>query len=250
MRVVIGHSDDIDTADAIRIVITQCQKKLRGDCPKAGIFLTSIRETDYTPLLEAVLNAFPGIILVGCTTDGEVTSLYDFLDDSVALLLFCGDELRFGAGIGPNLSQNCSQAALTAYNQARQALGSAGRLCLAFPDGLSCIDLPINTLLQNIFATGFPVFGGTAGDQFVFNKTYQFFGREVYSDALPLLLIDGEFHYSWGNLSGWLPIGQRYEIVSTSNVVWRIGDKTALDFYRHFLGGKHHSIYAIPSSRV
>ncbi len=246
MRVVMGHSDDIEVADAIRIVINQCREALRGERPKAGIFFTSVLDTEFVPLLDAILDAFPGIILVGCTTDGEISSLNDFLDDSLALLLFCGDDLRFGGGIAQNISRNFYQTALEAKRQAQLALGGEGRLCLAFPDGLSCIHLPIGTYLQKIFGKGYAVFGGNSGDQFQFKQTYQFFGREVFTDALPILLIDGEILLSSSLRSGWIPIGKRYEITSKANVVQRIGDKTALEFYQYYLGESSNQYTQFP----
>ncbi len=136
MRVVMGHSDDIDFPDALQSIIRQCQEALLGETPKAGLFFTSVLDIDYEPLLNAIMDAFPGIILTGCTTDGEISSQRQFLDDSLALLLFCGDELRFGGGIGQNISKNFQQAVLAAKQEAEQSLGSQGRLCLVFPDGI------------------------------------------------------------------------------------------------------------------
>ncbi len=89
---------------------------------------------------------------------------------------------------------------------------------------------------MDAFGPDFPVFGGSAGDGFYFKKTHQFLGRKAYTDAIPLLLIDGDILFSHEISSGWLPIGSRHTITSKNNVVHRIGDLSALDFYRHFLG--------------
>ncbi|MCY7286604.1 MAG: hypothetical protein LH679_24940, partial [Cyanobacteria bacterium CAN_BIN43] len=39
---------------------------------------------------------------------------------------------------------------------------------------------------------------GTAGDQYRFKTTYQFFQTEVLTDALPILIFSGNIQFSYG----------------------------------------------------
>jgi hypothetical protein len=82
-----------------------------------------------------------------------------------------------------------------------------------------------------------PIIGGIAADNYLFERTYQFFHDEVTSDALPILLFSGELLYSYGVASGWQPIGKQSQITKAAgNVVYEIDGQRALDFYEHYLG--------------
>lgn len=105
MKVVVGQAENIDTRNAVRSVISQCQAQLAGRRPRSGILMAGV-EYDHAQVLAAVQEAFPDLPLVGCTTAGEMASAVGFSDDSLALMLFCSGQLAFGAGRGLALSQD------------------------------------------------------------------------------------------------------------------------------------------------
>ena len=68
-------------------------------------------------------------------------------------------------------------------------------------------------------------------------STRQFFGTEVLQDSLPVLLLCGDLHFSYGVATGWHQVGDVGTITRASGaVVHEIDGAPAIDFYRKYLG--------------
>ena len=237
LHVAMGHSDAIPVREALKQVIDTCGKNLKGHEPKAGIFFTSLLNCDYRAMLGTILEAFPGIELVGCTTDGEVSNQFGFAEDSMALMLFCSDVLKFASGCGRDVSKRPQEAVDEARDEAMGKLEAQAALALVFPDGLSTFAVPLAAVLRQTFGNEFPVYGGTAGDNFHLEQTWQFHGNQVHTDAVPVLLISGPILMSSHIQSGWCPLGPKMTITeSRKSTVYKVDDKPAMDLYHHYLG--------------
>lgn len=111
------------------------------------------------------------------------------------------------------------------------------RLCLTFPDGLTSNCTGVVEGIKSVLGQDFPIFGGAAADDWKFEKTTQFFGDEVASDSVPVLLFCGDLNFAFGCAHGWSPFTKRVEVThSEGNVVYTIDDRPALEFYRHYVG--------------
>lgn len=204
-------------------------------------------DCNHALLLEAVQEAFPGVTLVGCTTDGEVSDHYGYAEDSMALLLLASGGVEFSAGLGRRFSRRPEEAAIEARDMALAGASSDPKLAVALPDGLSTIGVPVAQPLRRAFGDAFPIFGGTAGDHYTFKGTLQFFGTEVFTDALPVLTIGGDVLFSSGIRSGWRTVGERHAVTSCEgNVVHAVGDRSAVEFYRRYLGPSAHELPQFP----
>lgn len=251
-RVVVGHSDDPDSQNAIAEVLQECSRSLGGSIPQAGILFTAI-DFDHALILQRIQNTFPGLELIGGTTNGEISSILEFQQDSLVLMLFASDEVEIRAGIGRGASKNPALAAQEAIAQARAKSASLPQLCLTFPDSLTSNGVLILEGLKQSLGEHIPIIGGMAADDYTFDKTYQFFQGEVLSDSIPVLLFSGQLLFSHGVASGWTPMSQRRRVVTKvdGNVVYEIDGQRALDFYRHYLGEERFaSNYAIHALAV
>lgn len=83
-KTVVNHSNDPDSLSAIEEVIQQCISSLGADIPKAGI-LFSATDFEHSLILQQIHQVFPGIELIGGTTDGEISSVLEFQQDSITL---------------------------------------------------------------------------------------------------------------------------------------------------------------------
>ena len=99
MKIVVAHSNDPDSLSAVKEILQQSKDSLQGNNPQAGILFAAI-DFDHSLILENINQAFPGIELIGGTTDGEISSLLEFQQDSITLMLFCSDEIETLAGVG------------------------------------------------------------------------------------------------------------------------------------------------------
>jgi len=236
LKAVIGHSEDVDSYDAIHEALAQCQQKLEGHTPQAGILFSAI-DYEHPVLLAEINKSYPQIELIGCSTDGELSSLLGFTEDAIALILFCSDQIEIKAGIGHHLQASPETCAHRAWTQAQDKLTQSASFCLAFPDGvLGAKDTALATLQQQLGLT-VPIYGGAAAEQAEGKSTYQFYQDQVYCDAMPILVFGGEIHFAHGVASGWKPIGKPAKVTKVEGYeVLEINHQPALDFYRHYLG--------------
>jgi hypothetical protein len=235
LKFAVGHSNDPDSEAAIIEVLEQCDHALAGERPQAGLLFAAI-DFDHTLILRQICQTFPGIQLIGGTTDGEISSVLGFQQDSLTLLLFCSDTITLQAGIGREVSQNPIAAAQTAIAQASAGNPDAPKLCITIAESLTVSGVEILESLKQTLGS-VPIFGGLTADQWRFKQTYQFFQTEVCSDAVAILLLSGSVVFSHGIANGWHPIGQRGQVTKVDkNVVYEIDNKPALKFYQRYFG--------------
>ena len=231
-----GHSDDIDALSAFAEIREQCEASLKGTQPQAGILFAGI-DFEHQELLDATLEAWPGIELIGGTSDAEISSRLGFREDSVSLLIFASDTIEFSSGIGRNLSKNPLAACSQAVEQALEKSKLEPRLCITVPDGLTVSGQRTVETLRGVLGNDVALFGGRAADHRRYEHTLQFCGREVVSDSVPILILSGSLVYSFGVASGWKPIGSPGMITrAEGNIVYEIDGAPAIEFYQRFLG--------------
>ena len=108
---------------------------------------------------------------------------------------------------------------------ALDGLDAPVRLCIALPEGVGDLDspgtIPIGLIdaLAVALGPGVPVCGGLAADQTRFTGTYQFCNGQVYTDALPILLVAGPVHVATGIASGWEPVGEEHRLTNVGGLV-------------------------------
>ena len=235
LKMVIGHSEDIDSHDAIAEIIKHCLEQLDGLPTKAGILYAAI-DHDFQVLIDSVNMAFPGLALIGCTTDGELSSVGGFTEDGVVLTLFASDSIDFYSGVARGISENPGVIIQDALKTSLVGI-EYPKLCFVTSSSLTTSSDGVVTEMRHALGVDCPIIGGNAGDQWRFEKTFQFFNNEVLSDAIPYLLVSGPLFYSHSVSSGWQPIGKPAKATSVGpGSIKRIGDETAAAFYERYLG--------------
>jgi hypothetical protein len=244
-KVVVGHSNDPDSVEAISEVLEQCLDSLAGEIPQAGILFSAI-DFEYSLILQKIYQQFPQLELIGGTTDGEISSQLGFQEDSLTLMLFCSDEIEIYAGVGEKASDDPVVAVQKAIEQAQSKSKNAleTSLCLTLVDGLTTSGgTTIVEILQQQLGSKIPIFGGMTFDQSKYQKTYQFCQQEVFSDAIAVLLFSGKLLFSYGIANGWNPIGKKRQVTKVDkNILYEIDHKTALAFYKYYLNDSFPSL--------
>ncbi len=236
-KVVVGHSNDPDSESAITEILSQCDRSLSGDSPQAGVLFAAI-DFDHRQILRRIVDRYPGIELIGGTTDGEISSVLGFQQDSLTLMLFCSDRVTIRGGIGSQISGDLNQALKEAIAQASIGHTEPIKLCITLPESLTSTSAAqLVDQLNQLLGSKVSIVGGLTADQWRFKQSYQFFKTEVYSDAVPLLLFSGPIQFSHGMASGWNPIGKPGKVTKVAgNIVYEIDDQPALEFYYRYLG--------------
>jgi hypothetical protein len=233
---VVGHSEEADADAAVEEILQQCSARLDGAVPRAGMLFAAI-DFDHQALLCEIMRAFPGIALIGCTTDGEFSSELGFREDSATLILFVSDTIDITSGVGRALRGDVVGACRSAIDAAQAKTDKPPRLCIATPEGITVDGHSVTATLQHAIGQDIPFFGALAGDQSRLKSTNQFYGTEVLTDSIPVLLFCGDFHFSYGVATGWRQIGEVGRVTrATGAIVHEIDGKPAIDFYRQYLG--------------
>jgi len=239
MRACVVHSQDVDSVDAVAELIAGAKVALGASLPRVAMLFAGI-DHDFAIVLEQINAQWPGIALIGCTTDGEMSSHILFAEDSLALVLLSGDDFHAVSGVARSVSTDVAGSIRGSANDAIQRLagrGGAPSLCITMPDGLTVSGSAALNALRAALGDAVPIFGGTAGDQWRFKGTRQFHGTEVLQDSVPFLLFDEGVVFSFGVDTGWRPIGRGGRVTEVDgHVVRGIDGRPATEFYREFLG--------------
>ena len=242
MKVAVGHCEDVSAAEAVHEVLEQVTASLGGARPQAGILFSAV-DFDHTLILAAIRSAFPGIELVGCTTDGEFSSVYGFTEDALTLMVFVSDTVEIRAGAGKEASRLGGEAGRRAAITARNSLccyPNEERFAIILSDPLSAGVLDIDNCFKGIFGGQFPIIGAASAAHSKRRTTYQFCNDEVLSDSIVLLLFSGKVAFSCGIKGGHSPMGGKEVVTSVQkNVLYRIGDRPALEYFRRYIGNEH-----------
>ena len=172
--------------------------------------------------------------IVGCTTDGEMTS-DGYATGSAILGGISSDQIDFTIAHAENLSRNCELAG----KQLADKLSPAVQYVQLFSDGITGNGCGILRGILSVFGKDLPIAGGTAGDDGKFHRTWQFAGNQLLTDAAVAIGFEGDFHLGTGVRSGWSPIGLAKKVTRASgNVLYELNGEPALQVYERFLG-KH-----------
>ena len=240
LRMAVGHALCLDADCAARGAVESCRQGLGGAKP-AGLLLFAGVGYDLGAILRVIEEAFPGVPLVGTTSAGEMSSSGGVSDDSVLLVAFGGEGIGCAVGVARDFAApdaDSAQQALDALDAAHRDPSVPVPLCLAFPDGGRGGSQEFGQALAGALGPDCMVLGGISARQLADRRPVrQFFGREVLIHAAPFMLLTGNIPTAMRLSRGWRPVGGLSKVTGVSGgVVSRIGDGTALDFYRRYLG--------------
>ena len=240
-KAVVGHGLDPDSEGAVQEALEQCAQALAGAQPKAGILFAAI-DFDHEVVLREVRRAYPDILLVGGTSAGEMSSAMGFQEDSLALMLFCSDEVDFRVGVGKQAERDAIAATRAAMSQVSADSQAAPiKLCYVLSDGLCADAVEIANELRRAANGKFPIVGGLTGDDVQFKSNYQFVSTpertEVLQGAVVALAFSGNLKVSYSVASGQRPIGTKGTVTkSEGKTIYEIDGQPTKEFYVGALG--------------
>ncbi len=235
----LGQAEGMDTVTVVRRAISACRSQMAGRTPQAGMVFAGAG-FDHQLMLDTINNGLPGMELIGCTTAGNFSTAYGVSDDAITLMTFASDGIEISTGVGRDLSGGCETAVGEAVKTAREHVSGAPALCLTFPATYGVQAAPLLKKLSSNLGADCPVFGGGAGTHEIeHGDVLQFYGSEVLTDAIPILLMSGPVEHAFSIANSWRPLGKKVVVTEAQGpLVRRIDGRKAVEFYRHYLG--HH----------
>jgi hypothetical protein len=129
----VGCSKDPDEADAIAEALDQAAGKLDRATPRAAIVFAGA-DYEHSDLLAEVSRRFPGVAIVGCVADGQMSSASGFVVDAVTVTLLASDVVEMRSGVGTNVSADPAEACRQAVQAATRDATQGPALAFAFTD--------------------------------------------------------------------------------------------------------------------
>lgn len=236
----VGQTDELDGEIAAGEVLRQCAEKLDGQEPQAGVLLAS-HDLDIEEFLAVVMTAYPGMGLIGCTTLGPMSSAADYSEGSTTLTVFSSDVLDFTVGLGTDVAADVASAVRRAVEEATSRTDKHPALMIATPTVEKFDPTEVTIEMGRLLGPAIPVIGGGSVPDFTMTMPwlggFQFYGNQVLTNSLPVLLISGPLKVSVGVAHGWTPVGKTAVVTRSDDyTVYEIDGEPILDFYQRYLG--------------
>ncbi len=205
--------------------------------PTADLLLVfaSVR-FDPEPLLKGIGSVFLEAPLVGCSTAGEILTEGPSRR-SVVVMAIRSDSLRIATGLSMGIRKNPLQAGRDLATRISQSKLPNPHGLLIFPDGLTGNVAEVIRGIQDVLGLSFPIVGGSSADDFAFDRTYQFFHGQVFTDAVAGILLAGPIALGIGARHGWHPLGKPRRVTRASaNIVREMDKQSAVNLYETYFG--------------
>ena len=172
--------------------------------------------------------------LIGCTGSAEISTA-GFATGSAVLGGIASDQIGFEVVYTKNISQDSERAGKALAG----LFSSKVRYIQLFSDGISGNGCALLRGIHSIIEEQIPLTGGTSGDTGDFNKSWQFAGKQLLTDAAVAVGFTGNFKVGTGVESGWSPVGLPKKVTrSSNNILYELNNEPALNVFKRFLG-KH-----------
>ena len=206
LKASVGHSDNID--DAIKDALKDVKN------PNIVITFFSSKFDPYKVYSKIKSYVDKNTEIVGASTAGEISSKTDCRVNTISIMAIESPYINIGIGVGENLSKDIKRATKQSVVNATKSLDKNKRMTIINILQRAYIKKSLHELLRTKFFINMllldglvgqeenylrnlslhipketTVIGGSAGDDFKFEKTY-LIGNGVYTDAVVLTMIN------------------------------------------------------------
>jgi hypothetical protein len=192
-------------------------------------------------LVKGVQEAIGPRPLIGCTTDGEISTA-GFSTGSAVIGGIVSDQLEFETASVHSIGANSAEQG----RRLGTRFSDSVRYIQLFSDGITGDGSALLRGLQSVLTAETPIAGGTSGDGGRFVQTWQFLGDQILSDAAVAIGFHGDFTLGTGVESGWAPIGLPKKVTrAKGNILYELNGEPALKVYERYLGRHAKNLPAV-----
>jgi hypothetical protein len=195
----------------------------------------SIQHFTYPGFRESLGSAFPGALLLGCSTAGEITA--EGVDDGTCTITAIQfDQTRLNQGSTRLAGMEDSFAA--GERLGKQIAAADLKAVLVFGPGVQINGSALVNGITSIIGSAIPITGGLAGDGGAFKETFTIGPDGVASDHVVAVgLRSDALRFGHGSFGGWEPFGPARKVTrSNGNILHELDGEPALEIYRRYLG--------------
>ncbi len=252
----VGISNERDGYEAGKEACRLARERAGGGVPELTIAFASV-SFDQNAVVRGIREASAGTPLIGCTDAGEITNEGP-AHNSVAVMAIVTDQIVFTPGVGRDIAAGARAAGAALAREIKEkvakgagsgtgALGTA----IILPDVLAGNGADIVRGVLDVLGEHFPLIGGAAGDDFLFQKTYQYQDDEVLTGSVVGVGLSGKFTLGVGVRHGWIPIGVPMKVTkSAGSIVYELDHRPAISIYEDYFGEKVADLKREPLARM
>jgi hypothetical protein len=244
----VGRSNN---PDAIKAGVEAAKQALSQAGNKTDLIIVfSTVAYDQKKILEGVKSISKDISLVGCSDSGEITTEGP-VSKHVAVMALNSDIIDFTIGIGRGTDKDSHKAGVMAAKEVKKKAKGKTSLFTVLLDGLAENGAAAVRGVQEVFGKNFPIMGGSAGDDFLFKKTYEYYGSEVLTNSMIGIGLSGKFSFGVGVKHGWEPIGLPMKVTKAEGgKLIEVNNRPALSIYEDYFGKKAEELIKEPIARM
>ncbi|KKR00625.1 MAG: hypothetical protein UT98_C0001G0003 [Candidatus Nomurabacteria bacterium GW2011_GWF2_40_31] len=231
--------------DSYTVGANACQDAIEqlGDKNPDLLIVFSSVKYDQEKMLSGVRSVAPAALLIGSSTSGEVTTAGPVKDHSVTVMAIKSPEVKYFVGVGENILANPRLAGKAVADNVKEQTSTSLKAFMMMPDVLVGNGADIVRGVLDSLGAHFPVVGGASGDDFAFQKTYQYVNDKVYSGAVVGLGLTGNFKMGIGVKHGWIPVGEPMKVTKSQGaVIHEINGSPAVKIYEDYFGAEEAKI--------
>lgn len=245
----VGSSKNKDSYQAGYEACRTAMGKAGTDKPDLVVAFASV-SFDQGELLRGIREASGKAPLVGCTDAGEITN-DGSATKSVAVMALKTDTIKFTTGLGRDIKAGAREAGQAAAREVKEKAPEPMRAFIMLPDVLTGNGADIVRGVLDVLGPHFPVVGGAPGDDFLFEKTYEYRDDEIASGAVAGIGLSGKFSMGIGVRHGWVPIGVPMKVTKSKGaVVYELDNRPAVSIYEDYFGKKAEELKKEPLARM
>ena len=244
----VGRSNN---PDPLKAGAEACKMALAEAGDKANLIIVfSTISYEQEKMLEGVRSVSKEIPLVGCSDSGEITTEGPS-SKQVAVMALSSDSIDFTIGIGNGTDKNSNQAGVMAAREVQKKAKQKPSLFMMLLDGLAENGAAAVRGVQEVLGKSFPIIGGSAGDDFLFKNTYEYYNKDILSNVVIGIGLSGNFRFGVGVRHGWEPVGLPMKVTkSVGGKLIEVNNRPALSIYEDYFGKKAEDLIKEPIARL
>ena len=225
-------------------------ESLEGKSPTIVFAFSSIKY-DQKAVLQGIREAAGSATVVGGSAAGEITS-WQTVFDGVNALAISSDSIQFVTGVGEGVARDSFQAGANAAKAVMDSAdGKKPDLYIMLPDGMTGNGAAIVEGAKSVLGKDIPLIGGSSGDDYLFQKTYEYHNDDVLTDTVVGIGMYGDFSYGFGIKHGWEPVGLPLKVTKADGVkLQEVDGKPALKIYEDYFGKDAAELVQEPLARM
>lgn len=244
----IGKSQNPEAQKAGQEACQQAIKQAGGRVDLLVVFSTVAY--DQKKILQGVRSVSGDALLVGCSDFGEITTQGP-TSQHVSVMALHSNKINFSVGVGKGTDKDSFAAGRQAAEAVKRAAKTPPSLLITFLDGLAENGAAAVRGVQAVLGENLPIMGGSAGDDFKFEKTYQYLDDQVLTCSMVGVGLSGAFSFGVGVRHGWEPVGLPMKVTkSEGGRLIKINNRPALSIYEDYFGKRAEELIKEPIARM